>query len=50
MLVRSRECTEIESGVKDVIEVLYADQVSKSSPVIGSMKGSERQRFATKAG
>ena len=45
LLVRSRECTEIESGVKHVMADFYVHSADKSSPVIGNMKGSAKQRF-----
>ena len=42
LLVRSREYTEMESGVKHVMDDFYTQGVSKSSPVIGNMKGSAK--------
>ena len=42
LLVRSRECTEIGSGVKHVMADLYTQRAGKSSPVIGNMNGSAK--------
>ena len=50
LLVRSPECTEIESGVKRVTADFYVQSASKSSSVIGNMKGSRRQRFRPRGG